>query len=107
MMKNLRILLCLLCFMFAGCTTVKPNQSWPILPEYPRPEVPKISKVELLEAIDALPPGEEREKIKLLTNKLVDELVEAWRDFAFWGDRMNAAIQKYNEEAKDHNKKVQ
>ena len=90
----------------AGCQTTRPNQKWPMLPEYPRPETPKVSQVELMEAIDALPPGEVREKVKLLADEVIDALVETWRDFTFWGDRMDAVIRQYNEEAEKHNKKV-
>ena len=90
----------------AGCQTVRPNQKWPMLPEYPRPEVPKVSKVELMAAIDEMPAGAAREKVKLLTNEVIDVLVESWRDFTFWGDRLDAVIEQYNKEAKSHNKKV-
>jgi len=37
---------------------------------------------------------------------VTDELVAAWQDFTFWGDRMAAAIEEYNEQAEEHNKKV-
>jgi len=90
----------------AGCQTVRPNQKWPMLPEYPRPEVPKVSKVELMDAIDEMPAGEARARVKALANEVIDDLVETWRDFIFWGDRMDAVIKQYNEEAEDHNKKV-
>lgn len=90
----------------SGCTTVRPNQKWPMLPEYPRPDVPKVSKVELMNAISALPAGEDRERVRLLANDVVGDLVETWRDFTFWGDRMDAIIRQYNKEAKKHNKRV-
>jgi len=89
-----------------GCQTTSPNQKWPMLPEYPRPEVPKVSKVELMKAIDAMPPGEARERVKLLATELIGDLVESWRDFVHWGDRMDAVIEQYNKEAKKHNKRV-
>lgn len=90
----------------AGCQTTRPNQKWPVLPEYPRPEVPKVSKVELMDAIDEMPPGEARERVKLLATEVIGDLVESWLDFVHWGDRMDAVIEQYNEEAEKHNKRV-
>ena len=90
----------------AGCQTTRPNQKWPVLPEYPRPEVPKVSKVELMDAIDEMPAGEVRERVKMLAVEVIDDLVETWRDFVHWGDRMDVVIEQYNKEAKRHNKKV-
>lgn len=90
----------------AGCQSTRPNQKWPMLPEYPRPGVPKVSKVELMEAIDELPPGEARERVKLLAAEVIGDLVESWLDFVHWGDRMDAVIEQYNKEAARHNKRV-
>ena len=100
-------LACLLCVaVLSGCATVSPNQKWPTLPEYQRPEVPGISRVPLLDAIGELPAGERREAIRALAVEVTDELVEAWLDFAFWGDRMDAIVREYNRQAEEHNKKV-
>lgn len=90
----------------AGCQVTRPNQKWPMLPEYPRPEVPKVSKVELMDAIGEMPAGEDRERVKLLATEVIGDLVETWRDFTFWGDRMDAVIKQHNREAKRHNRRI-
>jgi len=106
-MKTIQRLTCvLLLVVMSGCATVKPNQKWPILPEHQRPDVPQVSRVPLLEAIDEMEPGELREKIRRLAVGATDDLVEAWQDFTFWGDKMDTAIREYNEKARRHNKKV-
>lgn len=106
-MRTPRIILAIvLCAALSGCATVSPNQKWPILPEHPRPTIPVVSRVPLLEAIGELEPGEQREKIRALAIGVTDELIAAWQDFTFWGDRMAAAIKEYNEQAEEHNKKV-
>lgn len=107
MIRRATVLLVLVTLIpLAGCQTVRPNQKWPMLPEYPRPEVPKVSKVELMDAIGELPAGAARERAKLLATEVIGDLVETWRDFTFWGDRMDAVIEQYNKEAKKHNKRV-
>lgn len=108
-MKTLTIqrLVCVVCLVaLSGCTTIRSNQKWPILPEHQRPVVPEVSRVPLLNSIDELPSGEQREKIRLRAIEVTDDLVDVWQDFTFWGDRMFAAIEEYNEQAKEHNKKV-
>ncbi len=106
MIRRATSLIALAALLLSGCATARPNQKWPMLPEYPRPEVPQVSKVGLMDAIDAMPLGEDRERVKSLATKVIDDLVEAWRDFTFWGDRMDAVIEQYNKEAKSHNEKV-
>ncbi len=106
MIRRATSLIALAALLLSGCATARPNQKWPMLPEYPRPEVPKVSKVELMDAIAAMPAGEARERVSLLATEAIGDLVDAWRDFTFWGDRMDAVIRQYNEEAEKHNKKV-
>lgn len=106
-MKDIAKLACVMLMAATGCATVSPNQKWPILPEYPRPSVPQVSRAELLDAIGEMPPGEQRERLRSLATEVTDELVEAWRDFAYWGDRMNAATLEYNRQAKEHNQEVE
>lgn len=100
-------LACAALLAVSGCAaTVRPNQKWPILPEYQRPQTPQVSRADLLDAIGGMPPGEQREKLRSLAVKVTDELVEVWRDFAFWGDRLNAAVLEYNRQAEEHNRGV-
>jgi len=107
-MKTIQRLTCVLCLVaLSGCATVRPNQKWPILPDHARPAVPEVSRVPLLEAIAELEPGEQREKIRALAIEVTDELIAAWQDFTFWGDRMDAAIEEYNRQAEEHNKRVE
>ena len=106
-MKNIAKLVCAALLAASGCATVAPNQKWPVLPEYPRPQVPQVSRAELLGAIGEMPPGEQRERLRSLAVEVTDELVEAWRDFAYWGDRMSAAALEYNRQAEEHNRGVE
>jgi hypothetical protein len=105
-MKNIKKLACAMLLVASGCAVVGPNQKWPVLPEYPRPRTPQVSRVELLDAIGEMPPGEQRERLRSLAVKVTDELIEAWRDFTFWGDRMNATVLEYNRQAEEHNRGV-
>jgi hypothetical protein len=95
---------CAILLAISGCAAGGPRQKWPVLPEYPRPQTPQVSRAELLDAIGGMPPGEQRERLRALAVKVTDELVEAWRDFAFWGDRLNAAVLEYNRQAEEHNR---
>ena len=59
-----------------------------------------------MDEIRKLPHGDSRERILLLTDDVIDTLVEAWKDTTFWGDKMEAAIRTYNEEAAKHNGRI-
>lgn len=96
----------LMTVLLSGCATGGGRQ-WPVLPEFDRPHTPKISRVELMAEIRKLPHGDSRERIILLTDDVIDKLVEAWKDAAFWGDRMEAVIRTYNEEAAKHNSRFE
>ena len=105
-MKDIRKLACAALLAVSGCAAVAPNQKWPVLPEYPRPQTPQVSRTELLDAIGGMPPGVQRERVRSLAVEVTDELTDAWRDFTFWGDRLNAAALEYNRQAKEHNRGV-
>ena len=99
------IIAILMTVLLSGCATGGGRQ-WPILPEFDHPHTPKIGKVELMEEIRKLPHGDSREQILLLTDDVIDKLVEAWKDTTFWGYKMEAVIRTYNEEAAKHNSRI-
>lgn len=106
MRKTITCLLLAAALPLVSCNVVRPNQKWPMLPEYPRPELKQISRSELIVMIRALPPGGERNRLEDEARSVTDDLVEAWRDTAFWAKRMEAVILEYNRQAEGHNKKV-